>query len=296
MLIKDDIFMLPADEYGRWKMKERLEERHGALNLISLGKSILSRPIEAYKIGDGKKLVCLIGAHHAMESITANLLFLLVDYLFGNARCGNVNTVDCKFLLSKYSYIIVPCLNPDGIELRLHGASRTPLRERQLKMSGGDFSAWQANARGVDLNHNYDYKFPEYKVIERERGISAGATLYSGEFPESEPESRAVANLVRTVAPVAVVALHSQGEEIYAYPKTARIERVARRLEQLTGYALTEASDTAAYGGLCDYIGAMGIPSFTYEVGKGTNPLPESSVYSIFERVAESLVLLPTFL
>ena len=42
--------------------------------------------------------------------------------------------------------------------------------------------------------------------------------------------------------------------------------------------------------------GAMGIPSFTYEVGKGKNPLPESAVYAIFERVADSIVLLPTFL
>ena len=292
----DEVFALPADDAGRGAMKKTLEKRHGFLNVFTLTKSILSRPIEAYKIGEGKRCVCVVGAHHAMESITVNLSFLLMDHLFANANGGDINGVDCKLLLSKYSFIIIPCLNPDGVELRLHGAADTPLRERQLRMSKGDFSAWQANARGVDLNHNYDYKFLEYKVIERERRILPGATLFSGEFPESEPESRAVANLVRTIAPVAVVALHSQGEEIYAYPHSLRIERAARRLSAMSGYSLCEPSDTAAYGGLCDYTGALGIPSFTYEVGKGVNPLSEGSVYAIFERVAESIILLPTFL
>lgn len=293
---RDEIFMMPADEVGRGKMKERLEERHGFLNTFSLAKSILSRPIDAYKIGEGKRCVCIVGTHHAMESITANLSFLLIDYLLANAGGGNVKGVNCKLLLSKYSFIIIPCLNPDGVELRLHGASDTPLKERQIRMSGGNFTAWQANARGVDLNHNYAYRFLEYKAIERERGILPGATLFSGEFPESEPESRAVGNLVRTIAPVAVVALHAQGEEIYAYPRAPHVERAARRLAALSGYSLGEPTDTAAYGGLCDYTGAMGIPSFTYEVGKGKNPLPESAVYAIFERVADSIVLLPTFL
>ena len=38
---------------------------------------------------------------------------------------------------------------------------------------------------------------------------------YSGPSPESEPETRAVADLCRRVAFRHVVALHSQGEEIY---------------------------------------------------------------------------------
>ena len=295
-LNKDEKFLLPADDAGRKMMKKRLEEKYGFLNTFLLTKSILSRAIEGYKIGKGKRCVFIVGTHHAMESITANLSFLLIDYLLANADSGNVKGVNCKLLLSKYSFIIIPCLNPDGVELRLHGVSDTPLKQRQMRMSGGDFTAWQANARGVDLNHNYDYRFFEYKAIERERGILAGATLFSGEFPESEPESRAVGNLVRTIAPVAVVALHAQGEEIYAYPRVPHVERAARRLSALSGYSLGEPTDTAAYGGLCDYTGAMGIPSFTYEVGKGQNPLPEDTVYAIFERVADSIVLLPTFL
>ena len=155
---------------------------------------------------------------------------------------------------------------------------------------------WQANARGVDLNHNYDYRFSEYKRIEEERDISAGPTLYSGEYPESEPETRCVANLVRTVAPRAVVSLHAQGEEIYAFPHTKRVKRIAGRLAGMCGYSLSVPDGTASYGGLSDYSGSLGIPSFTFEVGKGKNPLPESLISEVFIRVRDAIALLPTFL
>ena len=293
---REEVFLLAADEAGRRKMRARIEEKHGGVNAFVIAKSILGREIEAYRVGEGKRLVAVFGAHHALESITANLAFLLINMLLGNSTQGSVNGVYCQVLLSKYSFIIVPCVNPDGIEMRYHGVLNSVLAERQMRMSDGDFSNWQANARGVDLNHNYNYRFSEYKRVEAMLGICAGATLYSGEHAESEPESHAVANLVRTVAPIAVVSLHSQGEEIFAYPKNPAVRRVAERLCSMSGYTFGEADGTAAYGGLCDYTGSLGIPSFTYELGRGKNPLHESDVYPIFERIAGSIILLPTLL
>jgi g-D-glutamyl-meso-diaminopimelate peptidase len=76
-------------------------------------------------------------------------------------------------------------LNPDGVDLQIKGIEAGGiLSERLLKMNGReDFSHWQANARGVDLNHNYDAGFHEYKKLEKENDICAGATRYSGEYP-----------------------------------------------------------------------------------------------------------------
>ena len=292
----DDVFLLPGDEAGREKMKRRLFEKHGYKDMRVIGRSILSKPIDALFIGEGKKYISVFACHHALESITTNVAFLLADALLSYRENRMIKQTNCKLLLSKYCFVIVPCVNPDGVELRFHGVGNSPLGDRQLRMSEGDFSSWQANGRGVDLNHNYDKGFSEYKEIERQRGICAGASLYSGEYPESEPESRAVANLVRVLSSYAVVSLHSQGEEIYAYPDVPRVTRCAARLSSLTGYELSRAEGTAAYGGLCDYTGSFGIPSFTYEVGKGKNPLDEREVPRIFARIAESILLLPTYL
>ena len=292
----DTEFLLPADEQGRGEIKKHLTKKHGRDDSQLIARSILSRPIDAYVIGEGERCVLVVGAHHALESITANIAYLLIDLLLTYSHSGVVKGIDCKLLLSKYRFIVIPCVNPDGIELRLHGVGESPLRERQLRMSGGDFSRWQANARGVDLNHNYSVGFSEYKRIEGERGIYPGPSLYSGEYPESEPETKGVANLVRVLTPFAVLSLHSQGEEIYFFPGAPSVGRCAARLSSLTGYKVAEPTDTALYGGLCDFTGAMGIPSFTYEVGKGENPLPENDIVGIFPRIAESIVLLPTLL
>lgn len=292
----DGEFLLVADEKGRGKMKDRLIEKYGELKETIIARSILSRPIEGYFIGEGKKYITVFAAHHALETITTNIAFLLIDMLLGRSKNGSINNVDCKLMLSKYCFLIVPCVNPDGVELRFHGASDSILRERQMRMSGEDFSSWQANARGVDLNHNYDSGFLEYKELERLSGVVAGASLYSGEYPESEPETRGVANLIRTLSPIAVVSLHTQGEEIFYQPRDRKTARSAGRLATLVGYTVGTPEGTAAYGGLSDYTGSLGIPSFTLELGKGFNPLSESDVPTIFARVGEALALLPTLL
>ena len=292
----DEEFLVRADLEGREKMRSHLLSKHENITETVIARSILSRPIEGYFIGKGKRLVTAFASHHALESVTSNIAFLLCDLLLSKSTLGRSNNVDCKLLLSKYRFLIVPCVNPDGVELRFHGASDSPLKDRQIRMSGADFSRWQANARGVDLNHNYDFGFPEYKGVEAEEGITPGATLYSGEYPESEPETRGVANLVRTLMPSLAVSLHTQGEEIYYQPKDRIMARRAERLASLIGYTVAEPEGTAAYGGLCDYTGSLGIPSFTLELGRGVNPLPEDAIPDIFKRVGEAIAILPTLL
>lgn len=289
-------FLQAADDAGRRKMEVRLEEKHAGIHTETVARSILSRPIGVYFVGKGKRKILICATHHAQESVCTNIAYLLVDILHSRKDKGSIKQVDCKLLLSKYCFVIVPCVNPDGVELRFHGIGDSPLSARQERMSGGDFSHWQANGRGVDLNHNYDFRFFEYKRIEAERGITAGATLFSGEYPESEPESRGIANLVRILAPTAVISLHTQGEEIYAFPRRESVKRCGARLAEMSGYTLAVPQDTAGYGGLCDFTGNLGIPSFTYELGRGKNPLSESSVPGILARVAESILLLPTLL
>ena len=85
-----------------------------------------------------------------------------------------------------------------------------------MKMSGKDLSRWQANARGVDLNHNYDAGFYEYKKLEEEKGIVAGATRYSGEHPFSEPETAYLSSFIRFTESLSMImTFHSSSEEIY---------------------------------------------------------------------------------
>lgn len=289
----------PDTEFRKSRLAD-LTERHPTLEATVIGKSMLDRDIDCFRIGEGKRSILAVGAHHGMEHITSLALYDFIEFLVDKGERGlSYAGINIPYLLSKFSFFVVPCVNPDGVELQLSGAKEGPMYLRQLRMNGGDldFSRWQANARGVDLNHNYAYGFAEYKRIETAEQIMPGKTRYSGEHPESEPESKAVAGLVRALAPSAVVSLHTQGEEIFSMPRTESVEKTAARLAAGIGYKHMEARGHAAYGGLSDFCGGvLGIPSFTVELGKGENPLPNTQLPAISERVRRMLILLPTYL
>ena len=200
-----ELSMNAPDFAERDRLRERLCRFPAVLHTV-IGESLLSRPIDLFRIGAGEYRILLVAAHHAMEHITALLLY---DFAFSLVFRIKKEDFFAK-CLQKFSFFIVPALNPDGIELLLHPdrQEKNPLFPRALRLNGGsDFSAWQANARGVDLNHNYAAGFWEYKAIERARGITAGRTRFSGEYPESEPETAALAALTRAVGFSAVVSL-----------------------------------------------------------------------------------------
>ena len=179
---------------------------------------------------------------------------------------------------------------------------RDPFYEFQKRLNRGseDFSRWQANGRGVDLNHNYDYRFDEYKQAEAEFSVAGpGRSRYSGGKAESEPETRAMAEFVRREMPCLILSLHTQGEEIFAPVPVGNEERgkqIALRASRLTGYRLTVPEGSAAYGGLCDWTATkLGIPSLTLECGRGINPLPQDSAFGIYQRLRNFLFVATTF-
>jgi g-D-glutamyl-meso-diaminopimelate peptidase len=150
----------------------------------------------------------------------------------------------------------------------------------------------------VDLNHNYDAGFWEYKRIESSLGIEGGGpTRYAGEYPASEPETAALLSLLQLVSPSIILTLHTQGREIYytagdyALPRTAS---VARAMARHAGYRAEIPEGAAAYGGLTDFaVSRLGIPSYTIECGYGENPLPDKALAPIFAEVRKILWLAP---
>ena len=73
---------------------------------------------------------------------------------------------------------VIPMVNPDGV-----ARSQIP-----------GFRFWKANARGVDLNRNFDAGWEEYQGAEEPCGEG-----YKGEFPGQEPEVQAVLRLQKGI-------------------------------------------------------------------------------------------------
>ncbi|MBE6530312.1 MAG: peptidase M14 [Ruminococcaceae bacterium] len=284
---------------------QKLLAEYPFLQSYNIGKSILGKEIPVLILGNGHKKFLYVGAHHGMEWITASLLLRFADEYCELYRSGGrLEKQWIKFLWENFQIHIVPLLNPDGVDYAIHGTdSQNPLYERVLKMNGGneDFSHWQANARGVDLNHNYNAGFDEYKELERQNDISFGApTRYSGESPESEPEVSALCNYIRFHLPFgAVLTFHTQGEELYWKSRGKIVpgsEIAIRKLSLESGYPLNEAEGLASFGGLTDWcIASCATPAVTFECGKGQNPLPIKDLFPIYAQLRKTLFFAPTY-
>ena len=296
--MKEFINKTLPDERCRTVFFDKIKE-YGIIDFFDVGKSILGKKITAYKIGNGKKHVLYVAAHHGSEYISASVLMSFVLFMTDKlTRAGTFWGINTEFLLQKFTFWVIPCLNPDGVELAINGLFDSLLSDRLLRMNGSlDFTHWQANARGVDLNHNYDFGFLEYKRLELQEGISEGRTRYSGNYPESEPETSALASFIRTLMPHLVISLHSQGREIYFSPVNGKTGAFAERVGNRLSYKVAHAEGLSAYGGLSDYTGGvLSIPSLTLEIGKGENPLPFATLPKLSEALCPILYLAPTLL
>lgn len=270
-----------------------LAELYPFLSFSYLTESVMEKGIPLLRLGEGEKEIYYIGTHHGAERITAAVLLRFVGDLCSLHKAQRpIFGMNLAYIFKSRSLVVLPMLNVDGADIAAHGVPRDSLLcERLVAMNGSeDFTLWQANARGVDLNHNYDAGFHEYKRLESDLGIAGGApTRYAGEYPESEPESGALVNFLRFNHPRALMTLHTQGREIYGSDTPA-----AKRLEYLTGYKYTTPKGAAAYGGLTDYcMQKLGIPAFTLECGKGRNPLPASDLPLLYADLREALFTFP---
>ncbi|MBE6545978.1 MAG: peptidase M14 [Ruminococcaceae bacterium] len=296
----------PMDYGQMMKVINDIAERYSFCSISYLGESIMGRGIPVISLGEGKKASLYVGAHHGMEWITTLVLLRFIrEYCALYQSKSSLFGLSLPYFFSSRTIHIVPMLNPDGVEYQLHGiAPDNPLYDRLLAMNHGsnDFSHWQANARGVDLNHNYNSGFAEYKKLESEHGILGGAsTRYSGEAPESEPEVGHLCNFIRYNSSIKqVLSFHTQGEEIYdgaAKFSCLRTKEIAKKLSVLSGYTLASAEGMAAYGGLSDWCAEeLELPAFTVECGKGKNPLPVKDGFPIYLRIRKLLFLAPTLI
>ena len=272
---------------------EGLKARYPFIEVASGGKSELGKELYYVKLGNGPNKVFYNGSHHAIEWITTVLLMKFIEnFAKAYATGQNIEGYNVNDMWNKSTIYVMPMVNPDGVDLVLNGLDRSnPYYNDLIKWNNGslDFSkTWSANIRGVDLNHNYDAMWQKSKDAEKSYGVyGPGPTRYSGTSPESESESKAVADFTRKNDFRLVIAYHSQGEVIYwnfQNLASAEARRIAVIFSGLSGYELGEPSGITSYAGYKDwFIEKYRRPGYTIEVGLGENPLPISQFSKIYK-------------
>ncbi|MBO4734677.1 MAG: gamma-D-glutamyl-meso-diaminopimelate peptidase [Clostridia bacterium] len=272
--------------------------RYDFLERFSAGKSVAGRDIPAVRLSKGESYTLFAAAFHGSEHITSNILLMfLEDLAAAYEKGGSVEGINIKKALEGRGVIFLPRVNPDGCEIAISGSICAGARAGEItRQCGGDFTHWNANLRGVDINHNFDADFDKVKEAEIKAGIyTAGPSRFGGTKPESEPETAAVVSLCKRENIHHVCALHTQGEVIYwGYKEHCRerCKQMAQIMAATSGYALDVPQGTAAGGGFKDwFVSFFDRPGFTLEMGRGRNPLPIEKALEIYLKAREMLTV-----
>lgn len=277
---------------------EELIKEYPFLSAEIIGRSALGRGIFSLSLGNSKNSVIYAGGFHGSEWLTCEVLLLFIENVCRAVKHGcHLCGIDIKRALSQLGITIIPCVNPDGTEIAVNGFESAKIMKRHvLSLGCEDHRKWNANAMGVDINHNFAASWDILHQMEKEQGIDGPAPRqYGGEYPESEPETKALTRLCRLKKFRQCMAVHSQGEEIYWQygentPKQSSM--MAKILADSCSYTLVNGEGLASHGGFKDwFIDEFGCPGFTFEIGKGENPLPVGDLYEIYENLEEALTL-----
>ncbi|WP_345377656.1 M14 family metallopeptidase [Pseudonocardia yuanmonensis] len=185
-------------------LRQLADDNPEIAELHEIGHSVEGRPILALRLGERRgssRKVAFLGCHHAREWISVEVPFLLAEDLVANASADPV-----REWLQRGEIWVAPMVNPDGHEFTRTPGNRLWRKNRRRNRDG---------TVGVDLNRNYGYMWGTLD-IDTSSHTPADET-YVGPRAFSEPESRAVRDLVARQAFGGVLTYHSYSQLIL-YP------------------------------------------------------------------------------
>ncbi len=289
------VYPLPASSiYTYEQMMARLHWLREAyphlIKLGSVGKSVEGRELWSLSLGRGERRILIVGACHAREWLTSALLVKTIEtYAQAYGSGGTVDGYPVREVLDQYTMVFVPMQNPDGVTLAQFGLAAFPVEKHAqlLAMKPGssdNFTRWKANIRGVDLNrqHSAGPKGWEKHKNAPKTPRKPWFEEYPGPGPESEPESRAVAGLIRQGGFDLVLSYHSSGNCFYWYffqdhlHGSSIMERDRRIVQAMSEYSnYTAFPPERESGNPASHLTAwvvhdLKIPCITVEIGKFT--------------------------
>lgn len=240
-----------------------------------IGKSEYGRDIYAISLGKGGANVFINGSHHAREWMTTTLNMYMIDqYAMAYRNGSKINNYNARNILNKATIWFIPMVNPDGVSLQQYGLKPFPesVHQELIKMNGGskDFKRWKANAKGVDLNRQYNANWANIKSNPGKPSYEN----YKGTQPHSASEVKAVLSLVAEIDPEVSVSYHSSGEILYwNFHQTGtwyqRDHGYAKQIGGMTGYSLVYPGTNPSGGGFTDwFIINYKRPAFTPEISR----------------------------
>lgn len=160
-------------------LQQRFPER---VKVDIAGYSYEKRPLKFITISNGKELknkpvIFIDAGMHARDWISVSTALFIINQLVENFESH-------RHLLENHEWIVMPVVNADGYEYTFSHPSHR-MWKKTRKPHGNCF--------GVDLDRNFDFKF------DHSAGDDPCTDSFKGLFPFSEPESKALRNVINDI-------------------------------------------------------------------------------------------------
>lgn len=173
---------------------------------ITIGSSSEGRSIVGLKVGTirstAKPTLYIDGGIHARDWLTSGVIL----YIMGELVIRSQSNSELQSLVDNFDFYLIPTVNPDGYEF---SRSSVPKSRTWRKNRSAQKCSFYECCHGVDLNRNFNVSWGEF-------GTSSDPCddNYAGSAPFSEPETRAVRDIITQVQGrlKAMISLHSPGQ------------------------------------------------------------------------------------
>ncbi len=279
-----------------------LVRRYPSLRTELLGQTAFGRPLLTLVLGTGPRKVLFTAAHHANEWITAPVLLKFAEELAAAEEAdGVLFGRSARSITEEATIYMVPLVDPDGVDLVVGAIEKGSVPYEIARSLADNYpqipfpEGWKANLLGVDLNLQYPAGWLQAREIKFSQGYTRpGPRDYVGRAPLGQLEARALAGYTEAVDPALVLALHTQGKEIYWQFGDIQVpgaRELGDEFARVSGYTLAEVPFNSSFAGYKDwFIQYFGRPGYTIEAGLGQNPLPISQFDEIYRDVLGILV------
>lgn len=271
-----------------------LKATYPQMQMDVLGNTIDGRQLYHVVVGNpsAPHKILVHGGIHAREYISSQLVMREIVALLEMQKNNLLyHGQSVATLLQNTCIHFVPMVNPDGITLVQGGIDALNTQTAKtmvMSMAAQDqvtdlatyLRKWKNNINGVNLNRNFDAFWQEATP----KVDHPSNMFYKGTRPESEVESKALANLCRQLRPDYTISYHTQGRVIYWYfgetgNYKTKGQYLANVVHQNTGYTISDTWSQTDAAGFKDWaVQKLDIPSVTIELGRGTSPVDESQI------------------
>ena len=256
-------------------------------------KTYQGRDIPVVYLGnpEAKYHVMVQATMHAREYMASLLVMTMLEHYVRNYETGFFRGKKLKWLFGKVCFVIVPMVNPDGVEIAQRGedgAVTDDVKEwiKANTQAGYQYEQIKSNARGVDINHNFSNGFG----IDTKRKESKSYLNYPGEQPLSEVESRLLLNVAQEYDYTCFLNYHTSGNVVF-YGCQNALEQVngqalnmANLIKRHTSYTLCGPDAIPECGTWADEVEVRFLrPSATIELGT-RNPVPIAEFRELYDK------------